>query len=122
MPLRESARLTTWAAEAIATTIGRETNLAPSIKPPNDVYLNDRKVAGVLVDTKAGSAQTFAAVVGIGVNINHTPEDFPPDLRDRAGSLAMALGRKLDRAAFATSLLRELEGTRVSLLYDPQPA
>src|SRR6266446_1945825 len=46
--LRESARLTNWAAQAIASTIHDQTALAPTIKPPNDVYLAERKVAGGL--------------------------------------------------------------------------
>ena len=110
--LVQSARLTTWAAQAVANAIRRETALEPAIKPPNDVYLNGRKVAGVLVETKAGRGQSFVAIVGIGVNINQAPHEFPDELRARAGSLAMALGRKINRTEFAVTLLHELERTR----------
>ncbi len=113
IPAAQSARLTTWAAQAVASAIRRETALEPAIKPPNDVYIGGRKVAGVLVETKAGRGQSFSAVVGIGVNINQAPEDFPGELRARAGSLAMALGRRINRTEFAVALLRELERTRV---------
>ncbi len=116
LPLAESARLTNWAAEAVARTIRSETGLAPVIKPPNDVYVNDRKIAGVLVETKSGPGAGFDAIVGIGVNLNQAPEDFPVELRERAGSLAMALGREVIRPRFAIALLRELEGTRDSAL------
>src|ERR1041385_4822276 len=116
LPLAESARLTNWAAEAIAATIRREFPLLPTIKPPNDVYVDGRKVAGVLVETKAGPGPEFAAIVGIGVNLNQQPEDFPVELRERAGSLAMALGRRVVRSDFAIALLLELEGTRESTL------
>jgi len=112
IPLTESARLTTWAARAVANAIREEVALDPAIKPPNDVYLGGRKVAGVLVETKAGRGHLFSAIVGVGVNINQAPEEFPDELRDRAGSLAMALGRKINRAGFAVALLRELERTR----------
>jgi BirA family biotin operon repressor/biotin-[acetyl-CoA-carboxylase] ligase len=110
--LRDSARLTNWAAQAIASTIRDQTSLAPTIKPPNDVYLGERKVAGVLVETKVGAGSNFAAVIGIGANLNHSLEDFPDELRERAGSLAMALGGKINRFSFAVALLRELERTR----------
>src|SRR6266850_2974364 len=50
IPPAESARLTTWAAQAIAATIRSETGLNSTIKPPNDVFLAERKVAGVLVE------------------------------------------------------------------------
>jgi BirA family biotin operon repressor/biotin-[acetyl-CoA-carboxylase] ligase len=76
IPPAESARLTNWAAQAIANAIRRETGLEPVIKPPNDVHVSGRKVAGVLVETKAGRGQSFSAIVGIGVNINQAPDQF----------------------------------------------
>jgi BirA family transcriptional regulator, biotin operon repressor / biotin---[acetyl-CoA-carboxylase] ligase len=108
---RESARLTNWAAQAIAATIRSETGLEAMIKPPNDVYLGARKVAGVLVETKAGPVDEMTAVAGLGVNINQRAEDFPAELRESAGSLAISLGRSVDRAAFAVALLQELNRT-----------
>lgn len=119
IPLTESARLTTWAAEAIATTIRSETKLEPTIRPPNDVYVAGRKVAGILVETKAGSVDEFTAIAGLGVNVNQRIEDFPIALRERAGSLAMSLGRPVDRTAFAAALLRELDRTRKAALIVP---
>lgn len=112
IPMVESARLTNWAAQAVAVAIRNETGLEATIKLPNDVYVAGKKVAGVLVETKAGRGSEWTAVAGIGVNVNQAPEEFPDELRDRAGSLAMALGRPIDRPAFAAALLRELERTR----------
>ena len=109
LSLAESARLTSWAAEAVAATIRRELALEPRIKPPNDVYIGERKVCGVLVETVAGPSADFAAIVGIGLNVNQPLEAFPADLRDRAGSLALAAGRVFDRRAVAVALLRELD-------------
>jgi len=116
LPLTQSARLTDWAAAAIAATIRSETGLEAVIKPPNDVYLNARKIAGVLVETRVGPGPGFDAVVGLGVNLNQTLNDFPVELQGRAGSLAMMLGRKVVRSDFAIALLRELERTRESAL------
>ena len=118
IPLAESARLTNWAAQAVAATIRSETGLNSTIKPPNDVYLAERKVAGVLVETKAGLGDEFSAIAGLGVNVNQALEDFPVELRERAGSLAMSLGRQVDRAAFAVALLRELDRTRAFMKRD----
>jgi BirA family biotin operon repressor/biotin-[acetyl-CoA-carboxylase] ligase len=109
IPLAESARLTTWAAESVAATIREQLHLAPAIKPPNDVYINARKVCGVLVEAVAGNGVHFAAIAGIGVNINQPLEAFPAELQERAGSLAMAAGHAIDRRAFAVALLRELD-------------
>lgn len=109
IPLAETARLTDWAAAAVSATIRAELALAPTIKPPNDVYLGGRKVCGVLVETKAGPGADFAAIAGIGVNVNQSPKVFPAELQEKAGSLAMAAGRPIDRRAFAIALLRELD-------------
>src|SRR5438552_19126231 len=51
--LASSAQLTAWAAEAISSAIQNEFPLAPRIKPPNDVQIDERKVAGVLVEMRA---------------------------------------------------------------------
>ncbi|MGI8430936.1 MAG: biotin--[acetyl-CoA-carboxylase] ligase [Chthoniobacterales bacterium] len=107
--LAESARLTDWAAAAVVATIREELKLTPTIKPPNDVYLGARKVCGVLVETVAGRGAQFTAIAGIGVNINQPLAAFPPELQERAGSLALAAGHAIDRAAFAVALLRELD-------------
>lgn len=113
IPLSETARLTDWAARAVAEAIRQQLALAPSIKPPNDVYIGTRKVCGVLVETKAGPGSRFAAIAGIGVNVNQSLEAFPEPLRERAGSLAMAAGRDVNRHDFAVALLRELNRSYV---------
>lgn len=113
IPMVDSACLTNWAAQSVAATIRSEAGLDPVIKLPNDVYLGGRKVAGVLVETKAGSGSAWTAITGIGVNVNQAPDEFPDELRDRATSLAMMLGRPVNRSEFAVALLRELERTRV---------
>lgn len=58
------------------------------IKPPNDLLLDGKKVAGILVETRRGSAPF--AVIGIGLNIHQTHEDFPLELRNKATSLVIA--------------------------------
>jgi BirA family biotin operon repressor/biotin-[acetyl-CoA-carboxylase] ligase len=85
------------AGAAVAEVVGAEAR----IKWPNDVLLVGRKVAGILVE---GRPQEGWAVVGIGVNVGVRPGDFPPELRDRAGTLGLepadvepTLERLLDR-------------------------
>jgi BirA family transcriptional regulator, biotin operon repressor / biotin---[acetyl-CoA-carboxylase] ligase len=109
--LSDSGRLTIWATEAIADIIRKEFGLELAIKLPNDVQLYGRKVAGVLVEMRAQAKATHAAVVGIGININQSREDFPVKLQDEAISVAMAVGRQVDRQKFARALLRNLDVT-----------
>jgi BirA family transcriptional regulator, biotin operon repressor / biotin---[acetyl-CoA-carboxylase] ligase len=109
--LASSPRLTAWAAEAISAAIQKEFSITPAIKLPNDVQIDGRKVAGILVEMKAQQKAAHLALAGIGVNVNQSREDFPKTLQNKAISLAMALRRHVDRQKFATALLRELDRT-----------
>jgi BirA family biotin operon repressor/biotin-[acetyl-CoA-carboxylase] ligase len=107
--LSESPQLTSLLAGIVAATIKEETGCAAAIKPPNDIYVAGRKVAGILVEGKIASDGSYVAVAGIGVNVNQSLDDFPEALRAIAGSLAMATGRQIDRSKLAIALLRNLE-------------
>jgi BirA family biotin operon repressor/biotin-[acetyl-CoA-carboxylase] ligase len=109
IPLGDSGRLTIWAMESVRDVIRTMFSLEPTIKLPNDVQLYGRKVAGVLVEMRAQKKATHLAVVGIGINVNQSRDDFPAELQDRAISLAMTLGRQVDRQNFAVALLRNLD-------------
>jgi BirA family biotin operon repressor/biotin-[acetyl-CoA-carboxylase] ligase len=107
--INESYRLTVWAIEALGDVIRAEFSLDSTIKMPNDIQLRGRKVAGVLVEMRAERKAPHLAVVGIGVNANQS--DFPNELQDKATSLAMTLGRRVNRQEFAVALLRQLDRT-----------
>jgi BirA family biotin operon repressor/biotin-[acetyl-CoA-carboxylase] ligase len=109
--LASSPQLTAWAAEAVSGAIQNEFFLTPTIKLPNDVQIDGRKIAGVLVEMRAQEKAAHLAIAGIGVNVNQSREDFPKELQSRAISLAMALGKQIDRQSFAVALLRKLDRT-----------
>lgn len=77
------------------------------LKWPNDVCLKGRKIAGVLVDTIL-TGNSIVVIIGVGVNLNHCQEDFPPDLRDRAISLYMGTGQKYTVETMNTRLAAAL--------------
>jgi len=82
--LRDPPRLLPLAAGvAVAELVG----LSARVKWPNDVLLEGRKLAGILVE---GRPQESWAVLGIGLNVALRSEDFPPELRGRAGTLGLA--------------------------------
>jgi BirA family biotin operon repressor/biotin-[acetyl-CoA-carboxylase] ligase len=107
--INDSWRLTIWAIETISRVIRNEFSLEPAIKLPNDIQVHGRKVAGVLVEMRAQQNAPHLAIVGIGINVNQSLKDFPPELRNRAISLAMALQQPVDRQKFAVILLRKLD-------------
>jgi BirA family biotin operon repressor/biotin-[acetyl-CoA-carboxylase] ligase len=107
----ESTRLTAWAAGAVADCIRTEFSLPATVKAPNDVQVDGRKVAGVLVEMRAQPSRPHLAIAGIGINVNQQPEDFSEELRPRAISLAMALDRQIDRGELAIKLLSDLDKT-----------
>ncbi len=107
--VHESGRLTDLLARAIAETVAAETTLHCKIKPLNDVYCNARKLAGVLVEMRVEPAGGYAAIAGLGLNVNQLLEDFPAELQSTAGSLAIATGRKFNRTRLAIALLRQLD-------------
>jgi BirA family biotin operon repressor/biotin-[acetyl-CoA-carboxylase] ligase len=86
-------------------------SLKTTIKLPNDIQIGGRKVAGVLVEMRAQEKAPHVAIVGVGINVNQSLEDFPKELQSRAISLAIALGRQVDRQNFAVALLRNLDRT-----------
>lgn len=109
--INRSPLLTVWAAETISRMIENAFSLKTTIKLPNDIQIGGRKVAGVLVEMRAQEKAPHVAIVGVGINVNQSLEDFPKELQSRAISLAIALGRQVDRQNFAVALLRNLDRT-----------
>ncbi len=102
IPRREWACVTTWAAVCIAEALDQFVSTPHMIKWPNDVFLEGRKIAGILAESDAEFV-----VLGIGVNVNQ--QQFPPDLREKATSLRLASGGHFDRQKIASSILRRLD-------------
>jgi BirA family biotin operon repressor/biotin-[acetyl-CoA-carboxylase] ligase len=76
----------------------------PTVKFPNDVLLDGRKVAGILAEAAHGRV-----VLGIGINVNQRKTDLPPDVA--ATSLRIAARHEVERAPLLASVLTELEGS-----------
>lgn len=104
-----ATQLTVLSAVAVVRAIERETGLKPEIKWPNDVMFGHRKVAGILVEISAELDRIRHAVLGIGIDVNVDPSEFPPDVAEVATSLRSEAGHLFNRAGVATSVLRELD-------------
>lgn len=81
------------------------TGLDVWIKWPNDLYIGDRKLAGILTEAHLDGPRLDAVVVGLGINVNLQLEDAPPDLQETLTSLRAASGgQRWDRLALALSV------------------
>jgi BirA family transcriptional regulator, biotin operon repressor / biotin---[acetyl-CoA-carboxylase] ligase len=109
LPPRCAPQLTFVSAVAVARAVREVSALPAMVKWPNDVLIAGRKVAGLLNEMSAETERIHYVILGIGVNLNMAPEQFPADLRYPATSLAMETGAPISRLAFTRSLLRELD-------------
>jgi BirA family biotin operon repressor/biotin-[acetyl-CoA-carboxylase] ligase len=108
IPVASAPQVGLVAGLAVAET-AREWAAAVAIKWPNDVLVGGRKAAGVLTEMEAEDDRVRFVVLGVGVNLNSTPEDFPAELHDKAISLCSAADAPVDRVRFAGRLLSQLE-------------
>jgi BirA family biotin operon repressor/biotin-[acetyl-CoA-carboxylase] ligase len=98
--------LTILAAFVVAKTIKENFNVEPFIKLPNDVHLNQRKIAGILTETVVSSDVKFS-IMGIGINTNI--DEFPGELENIATSLKIELGKKVDNEKILKQIVEELK-------------
>lgn len=96
--------LTLLSSVAVARAIQALTRLPVEIKWPNDLLVHGKKVAGILSEKVAEYV-----IVGMGVNLNVGPQDFPENLRPLATSLKAASGHQISRVGFIQTLLEEIE-------------
>ena len=89
---------------ALAVRNALANKVAVDLRWPNDLCCASRKIGGILVEQRGNRI-----ALGIGINVNHRPEDFPVYLRHRAGSLATATGYAWDRTEVLTQVLMHLD-------------
>jgi BirA family biotin operon repressor/biotin-[acetyl-CoA-carboxylase] ligase len=105
----EATRLTVASATAMRRAIHEQTGLKPEIKWPNDILVGGRKLAGILTELSAELDRIKYVILGIGVDVNLNPGEFPADLRPVATSLKAELGKAVSRPQLAVAALRELD-------------
>ena len=112
-------RITTLAALAICKGISNELPISPQIKWPNDIYIQGKKVCGILAETLS-TPSGACVVLGIGINVNSL--DFDPEIQSTATSLSLMIEggkRVLDRNLLAGSILKALD-VELSRMEDDQ--
>ena len=84
-----------------------------AIKWPNDVWVEGRKVGGILIEARP---QDGWAVIGVGLNLAIEPDEFPAELRETATSLGGGASPERARAALDAALGRWVEAPPAAIL------
>ena len=92
---------------SVAKAIKREFKIEPFLKLPNDVFINNKKVAGILVENVIINNNVKSSLVGVGLNTNI--QEFPSELKDIATSLKIELGREIDNKKILEDILKNFK-------------
>jgi BirA family biotin operon repressor/biotin-[acetyl-CoA-carboxylase] ligase len=105
--------MTVLACVPVAETIEEASGCRTTVKWPNDVEINGRKVAGLLVESASKGGEIAYLVLGIGINLNIEPESLGVP---EATSVSACAGKPIDREAFLNILLYRLDTFYASFL------
>ncbi len=94
--------LTVAVSVAVAQTLEEYTSAPVRIKWPNDIYVEDRKIAGMLIENQVRGTRWKSAVVGLGINVNQ--DVFAETIAERATSLKIVTGSAHDLRALLSRL------------------
>ncbi len=100
-------KITTCVAVLVCRAIERLYDLKAQVKWVNDVYINDKKVAGILAESVIKNGKIEGVIIGIGLNVYD--KKFPAELRDIATNLEKESGKKVDRNKIIASLLESID-------------
>jgi BirA family biotin operon repressor/biotin-[acetyl-CoA-carboxylase] ligase len=95
-------------AVAVAEAVGKVGGNLAKIKWPNDIMLNDKKVAGILLESKTGNGETVY-ILGVGINCHQNRNSFPAELQMTATSIDIEAQTKCDRVSLVKRLLSSID-------------
>lgn len=115
--VRDWVTVTGRTAVAVLNAIEDVCHVTPKIKWVNDLFLNERKICGILTQTdlEAESGAIRSLVIGIGVNVHERTEDFPEELRSIATSIDQETGGSFSRPVLAAAIIKRLDEMRREL-------
>jgi BirA family biotin operon repressor/biotin-[acetyl-CoA-carboxylase] ligase len=108
IPIDHVFMVTMAGSVAIARAIRKEFDLGALIKWPNDIYIGDKKVAGLILELFAEADQIHYCLLSIGVDVNITPSDLK-GVKSAVTSISAEMGHDVDRASLLARLLKEFE-------------
>jgi BirA family biotin operon repressor/biotin-[acetyl-CoA-carboxylase] ligase len=108
IPIDRVFMVTMAGSVAVARAIRKEFDLGALIKWPNDIYIGDNKVAGLILELFAEADQIHYCLLSIGVDVNIAPGDLE-GVKSAVTSISAEMGHDVDRASFLARLLKEFE-------------
>ena len=102
-------QITLLAAVAMVDALAANGVSDARVKWPNDILIDGLKVCGILAETGTAADGSVFVVLGVGLNVNETLSDFPPELREIATSLAATTGRPMSRQRLFHAFLDALD-------------
>lgn len=103
----QASVLTLLGGLAVCEVLQNMTELQPQIKWPNDIYIGNKKVVGILTEMDCELTEVHFVVMGIGINVN--TKEFPEDLQDIATSLYLESGQTYSRKKVVQNIMEVLE-------------
>lgn len=94
---------------AVVRGIKKIAGIPVSLRWPNDIYFNEKKLGGILVEMGAKGDFLEFVVIGVGLNTNINPDDFAPAIRERATSVRNEIGNSVDNFSLLEEILSEFE-------------
>lgn len=116
VPPSKVFHLTLLASLAVCRSLIDRAHIPAGIKWPNDVYVNHRKICGILTEFSAHQDRVNWAVVGIGLNVNGTPS-ADPDIKNIATSIRHESGSRHERLPLLQAILQEIDVLYHRFLY-----
>lgn len=104
--LSQISRITQVGAAAVAEAL-EELEINAQIKWPNDIFLNSKKICGILTEMKTEIGKNPYVVVGIGMNVNI--QNFPDEIKDIASSVFLETGKVIEKSLIAAKILNHFE-------------
>ncbi|MFB9329613.1 biotin--[acetyl-CoA-carboxylase] ligase [Paenibacillus aurantiacus] len=109
LPLQFAPQLTLLAAVALCRALKELVPVEIGIKWPNDLLINGKKISGILLESSAEDERIRHVIMGIGISVNLTIEDYPSELAEIATSLRIASGEIVDRASVVGAFVKQFE-------------
>ena len=101
---------------ALAETLEDASRLSLSLKWPNDIVIKNKKIAGILCESKQIGQQDHMCVVGVGINVNSHYNDFPAGFSEIGTSLSIECQSSFHRSAILRTFLEKFESYYETLL------